>query len=530
MLNYSILIKYIINKKMKESEDDSSSQNSSKSEEGSVKKLDDSNQDIKNSSIEASLISNNPTKIIPGSNSNSQEFQIESNESNKSQKIESNNDIIDEKKNNIEESKEKITTENISQNELEKNKENQENNITKINNENLKIISNNIEEYDKPKKKDIICVEVDKEKTQQKNHTVFQISISNNTNNFISGVPLNANTEEKKILCYRRYKDFDKFYNTLKIRYPHFIFPRLSEKTNLVKNNKFFSDPEFIENRRKELQYFMNQLYLHEELGNTEEFKKFLFNSIFDEDYYSQLPPKFSYPECEKASTDKGYLSQGVQKISSFFGGFVSKPNKEYTQGENEKKILKREDEFKNKSIQYSKLLSEIKIIKENSEKELNTYNIISNNLLYLRETNNNKDIDNNKKKFNELININKNFSEVLSINSKFFNEEILEPLSYCILEIDGVNRALERYENFIKTYQMVINTNSSASKFIEEEKLKVKNDKEIFESSLSKDIQKFDLKNQKVYQKIIEKITFYLKKINQNNLEIYQKSNFISN
>ena len=72
--------------------------------------------------------------------------------------------------------------------------------------------------------------------------------------------------KSKKILCYRRYSEFDKFYNTLKFRYPHCIFPRLSEK-KIVGN----SERIFLENRRKELQYFINRLYYHEEISKSED-------------------------------------------------------------------------------------------------------------------------------------------------------------------------------------------------------------------------------------------------------------------
>ena len=79
------------------------------------------------------------------------------------------------------------------------------------------------------KRKDLIIIEIDKEKTSQKGYTVYQLNLINdNFNQFNSSI--NSKKNEKKILCYRRYKDFEKFYNTLKIRFPHCVFPRLSEK------------------------------------------------------------------------------------------------------------------------------------------------------------------------------------------------------------------------------------------------------------------------------------------------------------
>ena len=142
---------------MKESDNDSLDNHSCKSDDYNENKLDESNQDdIKNSSVNASLIPENPTRIVSGSNSDSQEFKIESNEeendeSQKHQKIVSNNYNLDDKNSNKDKkSEEKIENEKKTlKNDLKK----KENHITKINNENLKIISSNIEESDKIKKK-----------------------------------------------------------------------------------------------------------------------------------------------------------------------------------------------------------------------------------------------------------------------------------------------------------------------------------------------------------------------------------------
>ena len=170
---------------------------------------------------------------------------------------------------------------NIESNEPDTNNSNEINEKTEDIKEKSNIINNNIESTNLNKgnqiifnkRKDLIIIEIDKEKTSQKGYTVYQLNLINdNSNQYNSNI--NSKKNEKKILCYRRYKDFEKFYNSLKFRFPHCVFPRLSEKNYVLAKVK--DDPTFIENRRKELQFFMNKLYLHEIIGKSEEFKHFI--------------------------------------------------------------------------------------------------------------------------------------------------------------------------------------------------------------------------------------------------------------
>ena len=197
-------------------------------------------------------------------------------------KVESDNeneeklDNNSENNNHKEEAKEQEKKEenfNIESNEPETNNSNGKIEKTEDIKEKSNIINNNSQSISLNhgnqiifnKRKDLIIIEIDKEKTSQKGYTVYQLNLINdNSNQFNSN--LNSKKNEKKILCYRRYKDFEKFYNTLKFRFPHCIFPRLSEKNYVLAKVK--DDPTFIENRRKELQFFMNKLYFHEIIGN----------------------------------------------------------------------------------------------------------------------------------------------------------------------------------------------------------------------------------------------------------------------
>ena len=421
---------------------------------------------------------------------------------------------------------------NIESNEPDTNNSNEINEKTEDIKEKSNIINNNIESTNLNKgnqiifnkRKDLIIIEIDKEKTSQKGYTVYQLNLINdNSNQYNSNI--NSKKNEKKILCYRRYKDFEKFYNSLKFRFPHCVFPRLSEKNYVLAKVK--DDPTFIENRRKELQFFMNKLYLHEIIGKSEEFKHFINYSTFDDEYYDNLPKKFSYPECQKVENDKGYWSMGVQKFSSYF----SKP-KENQKSELEKNIMAREEEFKIKTTEYMNLIKEIKTLYETAEEELKEYKTISNNLLYLKDNDSSyskNENDINKIKFNELFELNNSFSTILSNNSTNYLSEIINKLNCCILEVEGINRAIERYIAYNKEYKKIQEIDVKNNKYVIEEKAKAQNDKIEFEKSLDDDIQKYDKENKKIYEEIIDNINMYIKALTQNNYEVFENSKYWS-
>ena len=417
--------------------------------------------------------------------------------------------------------------ENEIKDETQKKNENDKANINKEQQNNLtderKIINlnngNSISSLQINRKKDVILIEIDEEKTNRNKYTVYQlIELKNNSNFNMNDIDSKNQNNEKSILCYRRYSDFDKFYNVLKLRYPHCIFPRLS-----LKGFKFNEDKIFLENRRKELQYFINRLYFHEEISKSEEFKHFI-NSVFDPQYYDNLPKKYSYPECEKVNNDKGYFSLGINKIKGFFGNA-----KVHNQSESERVILKREEEFKNKVNKYNDLLKEIKILYESAEETKKEYKIISNNFLYVKGDNNKEmenDEDNCKNIFNELIDLNQNISKIYEDNTKNYLMDIMDQLNYCILDVEGINRAIERFNNFIKEYEKVNNT-KNANKYVSIEKSKIEKDKDEFERILLNDLKKYDKENEQIYELIIQKLIFYIHKINEEELKAFNNTSF---
>ena len=98
----------------------------------------------------------------------------------------------------------------------------------------------------------------------------------------------------------------------------------------------------------------------------------------------------------------------GVNKLYSYFSN-----TKETVKSEKEKEILKREEEFKNKSKKYLELLKDIKSLYENIEKTSKEYITLSNTLSYLNEDKKQEEQDEDLN-FNELISLNGNLSKEL--------------------------------------------------------------------------------------------------------------------
>jgi hypothetical protein len=158
---------------------------------------------------------------------------------------------------------------------------------------------------------------------------------------------------EKRILCYRRYDNFDSFYNKLKKKYPFVVFPKLSGKNALT---KIINDNEFLNRRRRQLNYFLNYLYNHNKLKEVREFIKFVNDPEFDEEYFKREENPYHFPEAEKSNETISNKIYGVfSNITSYF-----KTKEETTpQTENEVQLKKMENFYK-------KLLTNFKEIKNN--------------------------------------------------------------------------------------------------------------------------------------------------------------------
>ncbi len=335
-------------------------------------------------------------------------------------------------------------------NENEENKENEDNNTKeKEDNEEeyIKLKDSNLynilieEGSTRYNKKDYIDI---KEKTAQKeimSHTEYVISLNKR----------NSNKKEIQIiiLSYRRYEHFNIFYNAMKIKYPYFIYPKLSEKNVMVKINQ---DQEFMERRRKQLKFLLNYFAFHPKLNQKEEFIKFLKDPIFDEKYFLNINSPYEYPE-----TKKYFNSNPFYPLSYFKNLFNDSKNIQIEPNENQKKFTSMIS-FYNKM--YDNIFEMVQTLNNYYHifiKSKDNYNDLSRNLSYLNLKKNFKNKNENNIIYDEMISLSKNLSNMEKEFSDKFMLLVNEPIDEFMLMLKGVCEALERYSQYIETYKSVI-------------------------------------------------------------------------
>ena len=407
-------------------------------------------------------------------------------------------------------------------NNKEVNKENQkeEDKIIKNTNNNLKKKKTNLGNKINhmildPDKSSHLYLKKDEQKSKQKNHTIYTI------------YKIGENKEEQ-ILCSRRYKYFNQFYEVLKMRYPHYIYPKLNPKSIMAKVK---DDPIFIEQRRKELEFFINEINTHEIIGKGEELKKFLYVTKFDKQYFYYPENVFDYPETlKKIEENKGIISKGMKSAKNLYNYFVGNKNQISSEREKAKIIFEKMKKLQKKIEKFNTTFEEIKNIYKSFKDEYKEKEYIANNFLYMKIEGN---FENNfdKKKFNELVELNQNYSYE---KSKLFLEnlenKIVDPLNFCILYLYGEQKAINRYHNFLEKYEEIINYKKleKDSKRIDIEQENIKKDIEIYENILLNEIEKIEDKTNKEFENIIHILIISLKDSTEEFVELYKNSNFI--
>ena len=354
----------------------------------------------------------------------------------------------------------------------------------------------------------------DKERSEQKGYTVYEIS--------------KIIEDKKHILCYRRYDNFSKFYEALKIRYPHYIIPKLSPKKIMA---KVYDDQVFIEQRRKELEFFINEIYSHDIMGKSEELQKFLNGANFDKQYFNSLLKRFDYPETlKKINENKGLISKEMKGDSNIYNYFVGNKTEKDNQRENAKKIFEKTENLDKKLEKYNSIYEEIKIIYKSFIDEREEKKFMINNLLFMK---NEGIYENNsvKNKFNELVELNQNYN--FKKSDKFlqtFEAKIVDSFNFCILYLNGEQKAIKRYKNFLENYNEIINYQKQEkdSNKIDIEQNNIKTDIETYENNLLKEIEKIEDKTNKEYENIIHTLIMSLKDSTGEFVELYENSNFV--
>ena len=354
----------------------------------------------------------------------------------------------------------------------------------------------------------------DKERSEQKGYTVYEIS--------------KIIEDKKHILCYRRYDNFSKFYEALKIRYPHYIIPKLSPKKIMA---KVYDDQVFIEQRRKELEFFINEIDSHDVMGKSEELQNFLNGANFDKQYFNSLLKCFDYPETlKKINENKGIITKGMKGVSNIYNYFVGNKTEKDNQRENSKKIFEKTENLDKKIEKYNSIYEEIKIIYKSFIDEREEKKFMINNLLFMK---NEGIYENNsvKNKFNELVELNQNYN--FKKSDKFlqtFEAKIVDALNFCILYLNGEQKAIKRYKNFLENYNEIINYQKQEkdSNKIDIEQNNIKTDIETYENNLLKEIEKIEDKTNKEYENIIHTLIMSLKDSTGEFVELYENSNFV--
>jgi hypothetical protein len=185
---------------------------------------------------------------------------------------------------------------------------------------------------------------------------------------------------EKTIKCYRRYDNFHKLHTKLKRKYPYILIPRLPPKNPLAKIITI--DNEFYENRRRQLNFYINYLLYNNFLFKTKEVSKFINDAEFDEEFFNMDEnPMKSFPHSLK-------VTETVK--NKIFGVFTNIFwNKEESRKVNDNEIL-----LKRMETHYKRILEKYTEIKENVVSYIKTlkndseeFGKFSNTCFYLKDT-----------------------------------------------------------------------------------------------------------------------------------------------
>jgi hypothetical protein len=189
------------------------------------------------------------------------------------------------------------------------------------------------------------------------------------------------NNNEKKIKCYRRYDNFDKFNIKLRRKYPYVLIPNLTPKNPLIKI--ISPDEDFYLNRTKGLNFFLNYIYKNDILSKSREFHKFTHDADFDEGFFNSKEDEnliYYFPESSSISDTFKNKIYGV--FSGIFGG-----QEERKLTDDEILLRRMETHYKGIANKYKEIknsvVSYLKTIKSNADE----YKSLSSSCFYMKDT-----------------------------------------------------------------------------------------------------------------------------------------------
>ena len=303
------------------------------------------------------------------------------------------------------------------------------------------------------------------------------------------------------------YEDFINMNEALIKKFPYFCFPKVSPKETIK------------EERQLELEYYLNTVYQNFNLEVDE---------ILQRGTIKDISNQFYYPYCTKAINDSKSI------FSSSFSYFKSMKvvsqsiNYFKSENKNDNDISKIEecsdcllDKFYDK---FKTIQKQLKDIYKNFVEENELKKCLKMNLLFIKNQISNFE---EQKNFDKIISENENYD--YNINKKFeefFFKDIIMPINFGILDMEGLIQAKERAKTYFKMFNKIIKfENKIQSQNIIEEKKNCKKDMENYKNNLISEIKKLEKKLEKCFRNTMNNLYIFLKNTTENVLDKYKNT-----
>jgi hypothetical protein len=165
----------------------------------------------------------------------------------------------------------------------------------------------------------------------------------------------------------------------LRKKYPYYIIPKLTGKHPLAK--LIHADEEFYENRKRQLNYYINYLANHEYLNETKDFISFINEAQFDEGLFLSDEGIYDFPHCAKVTDNMKSRIMGV--FSNLFG-YKEEVRK---MSDNEIQIKRMENHYKNVFKKYREILQNMMNYSKTIQSQSTEHRNLSKICYFLKDT-----------------------------------------------------------------------------------------------------------------------------------------------
>lgn len=283
-------------------------------------------------------------------------------------------------------------------------------------------------------------------------HKLYEVCFVNSSNFLI-------------IRSYRTYSHFSLLHKKLKTKFPYIIIPELPPENYWTNISKIlFQDKISDEDNLQSLNFYINFLYFHEDLRNSKEFYKFVYEATMDINYFTDSSNTNSNIEgINLEHMKKNYLSEITSKkksysisLNSIVNFFVPISNSNKREMNNNEIIIKKMNEhFNNIIVQYKEIKNAIESVIKSNMDESQANSKISGVFSYL------KDCFIHLNNYDKIMKNYHDQTEILAKQQKASSEKaskLRHRLSALINLLTGICRTMENYLNFIYKYDKFIN------------------------------------------------------------------------